>query len=86
MEYKLTEKNNQAYCDMVTLLWLSGQKKAIQKLTDALSNKIGYKCEFDFSTYHSHIYVPKEGCDKAIKTIGDIEFIKDFVVPYSKES
>lgn len=68
------------------ILWVAGRSKAIQKFVEALSYKIGHKCDWSYIAGRGHIDVLKEGVDKALEAISDEEWMKQFIVPYSKET
>lgn len=68
------------------VLWVVGRSKAIQKFVEALSYKIGHKCDWSYMAGRGHIDVLKEGVDKALEAISDEEWMKQFIVPYSKET
>lgn len=70
----------------LVLTWLVGRSSAIQKFIEALSYKIGYKCDFAFTAGRAHIDVPRDGYAEARKALEDTDFIKPFIVPYSNES
>lgn len=68
------------------VLWVAGRSKAIQKFVEALSEKIGYKCDWSYTAGRGHIDVLKEGYNKVLEAISDEEWVKQFIVPYSKET
>ena len=70
----------------IRVLWIAGRSTAIQKFVEALSNKIGHKCDWSFSAGRAHIDVMKDGYDKCIEAINDEEWMSQFIVPYSKET
>lgn len=87
MEFTWTDKeDDELYKNGITIMWMAGRTKAIQKFIEALSYKIGYKCDFSFTAGRAHIDVPKEGYDKAFEAVCDVEFMDQFIVPYSKET
>lgn len=87
MQFTWTDKeDDELYKNGITIMWMAGRSKAIQKFIEALSYKIGYKCDFSYTAGRAHIDVSKEGYDKAVEAINDEEFINQFIVPYSKEA
>lgn len=80
------KEDEELYKNGITIMWMSGRTKAIQKFIEALSYKIGRKCDFSFTAGRAHIDVSKEGYDKAIEAINDEEFMRQFIVPYSEET
>ena len=87
MQFTWTDKEDEElYKNGITIMWMSGRTKAIQKFIEALSYKIGSKCDFSFSAGRAHIDVSKEAYDKAIEVVNDEEFMKQFIVPYSRET
>lgn len=87
MQFTWTDKEDEElYKNGITIMWMSGRTKAIQKFIEALSYKIDSKCDFSFSAGRAHIDVSKEAYDKAIEAINDKEFMKKFIIPYSRES
>lgn len=69
-----------------TILCVAGRTKAIQAFIEALSHKIGSKCDFAFAAGRAHIDVHPEAVDKALTTLQDDTFLNQFLVPYSEES
>ena len=87
MKFTWTDKeDDELYKNGITVFWVSGRTKAIQRFVEVLSYKIGSKCDFSFTAGRAHIDVSKDGYDKAIEVINDKEFMKQFIVPYSTES
>lgn len=80
------KEDKELYRNGVRILWIAGRSKAIQKFVEALSYKIGSKCDFSFVAGRAHIDVSKDCYDKAVKAINDEEFMKQFIVPYSEET
>lgn len=80
------KEDEELYRNGITVVWMAGRSKAIQKFVEALSYKIGYKCDFSFTAGRAHIDVPKEAYEKAMNVINDEEFMKKFIVPYSIKS
>ena len=74
------------YENGITIIWAVGRTKAIQKFVEALSYKIGSKCDWSFTAGRAHIDVLKDDYNNAIKVIEDKEFLNQFIVPYSEES
>ena len=87
MKFTCTDKEDEElYRNGITIMWMAGRSKAIQKFVEALSYKIGSKCDFSFTAGRAHIDVSKDGYDKAIESINDEEFMNQFIVPYSEET
>ena len=87
MEFTWTDKEDEEiYRNGITIMWMAGRTKAIQKFIEALSYKIGSKCDFSFAAGRAHIDVSNDGYDKAIEAVNDEEFMKQFIVPYSRET
>lgn len=87
MKFTWTDKEDEElYRNGITIMWMTGRSKAIQKFVEALSYKIGSKCDFSFTAGRAHIDASKDGYDKAIEAINDEEFMNQFIVPYSEES
>ena len=70
----------------VILIWVAGRTKAIQKFVEALSYRIGSKCDFSFAAGRAHIDIYKDAKERALEAINDEEFMNQFIVPYSQES
>lgn len=87
MQFTWTDKEDEElYRNGITIMWMAGRTKAIQKFIEALSYRIGSKCDFSFVAGRAHIDVSKDGYDKAIEAINDKEFMRQFIVPYSRET
>lgn len=87
MGFTWTDKeDDELYRNGITIMWMTGKSKAIQKFVEALSYKIGSKCDFSFTAGRAHIDVSKDSYDKAIEAINDEEFMSQFIIPYSSES
>ena len=87
MQFTWTDKEDDELCrNGITIMWMVGRSKAIQKFVEALSYKIGSKCDFSFTAGRAHIDVSKDSYDKSIEAINDEEFMSQFIVPYSEES
>lgn len=70
----------------LTLMWVAGRSKAIQKFVEKLSYRIDSKCDFSYTAGRAHIDVTKEAYSKALVAVQDENFMSQFLVPYSKES
>lgn len=79
-------EDTELYKNGVTVMWIAGRTKAIQKFVEELSYKSGYKCDFSRIAGRAHIDTSKEGLKEVIKVIKDKEFVNKFIVPYSEES
>lgn len=87
MQFTWSDKEDEElYRHGITLVWMDGSAKAVQRFVEALSYKIGFKCDFAYTAGRAHIDVPKEGYAKAFEAIHDENFMKEFLVPYSEES
>lgn len=87
MKFTWTDKEDEElYKNGITIMWMAGRSKAIQKFVEALSYKIGHKCDFAFSAGRAHIDVPEVMYNEALKVISDKDFMKQFIVPYSSET
>lgn len=87
MQFTWTDKEDEElYRNGITIRWAAGRTKAIQKFVEALSYKIGSKCDFSFTAGRAHIDVSMNSYKKALEVINDEEFMKQFIVPYSKET
>lgn len=80
------KEDEELYRNGITIIWVAGRTKSIQNFVEKLSYKIGYKCDFSFTAGRAHIDVFKEAYDKAVETINDDDFMKEFIVPYTKET
>lgn len=80
------KEDDELYNNGITVVVAVGRSKAIKKFVEALSYKIGYKCDFAFAAGRAHIDVSEEGYEKCVEALKDDEFISQFVVPYSKEA
>lgn len=80
------KEDEDLYRNGITVMWVVGRSKAIQNFVELLSYKIGSKCDFSFTAGRAHIDVSKDWYDKAVEVITDKNFMKQFIVPYSKES
>lgn len=78
-------EDDELYKNGITIIWVVGRQKAIQKFVEALSYKIGYKCDFAFTAGRAHIDVSQEGYAKASDVLNQ-GFVNQFIVPYSKET
>ena len=64
MKFTCTDKEDEElYRNGITIMWMAGRSKAIQKFVEALSYKIGSKCDFSFTAGRAHIDVLKDGYD-----------------------
>lgn len=79
-------EDEELYLNGVSVMWVAGRTKAIQKFVEALSYKIGSKCDFSFVAGRAHIDVFKDAYDKAMEAVNDLEFMNQFIIPYSEES
>ena len=87
MQFTWTDKEDEElYRNGITIRWAAGRTKAIQKFVEALSYKIGSKCDFSFTAGRAHIDVSMNSYKKALEVINDEEFMKQFIVPYSEET
>jgi len=87
MEFTWTDKEDEElYKNGIRIMWVAGRTKAIQNFVEQLSYKIGHKCDFSFIAGRGHIDVLEEGYDLAIEAVNDEEFMKQFIVPYSRET
>lgn len=87
MEFTWTDKEDvDLYKNGIIVMWVTGRTKAIQRFVEALSNRIGSKCDFAFTAGRAHIDVSKTEYDKALEAVNNKEFMKEFIVPYSAES
>lgn len=80
------EEDENLYRNGITVMWLAGRTKAIQRFVEALSYKIGSKCDFSFTAGRAHIDVSRDSYNKAIEIVNDSEFMQEFIVPYSRET
>ena len=79
------KEDPELYKNGVTIMWVVGRTKAIQKFVEELSYAIGYKCDFSMTAGRAHIDVLKEALPKCREVLTD-EFLSRFIVPYSQES
>ena len=79
-------EDEELYLNGVSVMWVAGRTKAIQKFVEALSYKIGSKCDFSFTAGRAHIDCFKDVYDKALEAVNDPEFMNQFIIPYSEES
>ena len=87
MKFIWTNKEDEElYKNGITIMWMAGRAKSIQKFIEALSYRIDSKCDFSFTAGRAHIDVLKDGYDKAIEAVNDEEFMSQFIVPYSEET
>ena len=87
MKFTWTDREDEElYKNGITIMWMAGRAKAIQRFIEALSYKIDSKCDFSFIAGRAHIDVSQEGYDKAVEAVNDEEFMKQFIVPYSRET
>lgn len=85
MDFSWTDKEDDNLLKYgITITWVIGRAKAIQKFVEALSYKIGYKCDFSFVAGKAHIDVSKDGYSKALEALHDKSFMSNYIVPYSK--
>lgn len=80
------KEDPELYHNGKTILWVSGRSTTIQKFVEALSYKICSKCDFSYTAGRAHIDVFKDAVFKALEAINDEEFMKQFIVPYSREA
>ena len=87
MKFTWTDREDEElFRNGIRIKWVVGRTTAIQKFVEALSFKIGHKCDFSYVAGRAHIDVLKDGYDKAIEAMNDDNFMKQFIVPYSKET
>lgn len=87
MQFTWTDKeDDELYKNGITVMWVAGRTKAIQSFVEALSNRIGSKCDFAFTAGRAHIDVLKIDYDKAFEAVNNEEFMREFIVPYSRET
>lgn len=87
MSFTWTDKEDEnLYRNGITVMWMAGRATAIQKFVEALSYKIGSKCDFAFTAGRAHIDVSKDAYGKAVDAINDKKFMSKFIVPYSEET
>ena len=87
MSFIWTDKEDEElYRNGITVIWLVGRTKSIQRFVEALSYKIGSKCDFAFTAGRAHIDVSKDKYGEALDVVNDKEFMKEFIVPYSEET
>lgn len=87
MEFTWTDKEDEElFKNGKRIMLVTGKAKAIQKFVEALSYKIGYKCDWSFFAGRAHIDVPAEAYDKAAEAITDNKFMKQFISPFSMDS
>lgn len=80
------EEDPEIFKNGITIVWAIGDKNSIQKFVEALSYKIGHKCDFSFTAGRAHIDVLEKGYEKAKEALNDSDFINEFVVPYSSNN
>ena len=87
MKFTWTDtEDKELYNNGVTILWMAGRKVAIQKFVEALSYKLGRKCDFSYTGGRAHIDVFDDVKYHALEVINDDEFMSRFIVPYSQET
>ena len=87
MQFTWTDKeDDELYRNGITIMWMAGRSKTIQKFVEALSYKISSKCDFSFIAGRAHIDVSKDSYDKAVEAVNDESFMRQFTIPYSDES
>lgn len=79
-------EDDELYNNGVTIIWVAGRSKAIQRFVEELSYKIGYKCDYAFTGGRAHVDVSLLGYSEALEIVKNIEFMKQFIVPYSKKT
>ena len=58
MKFTWTDKEDEElYRNGITIMWMAGRSKAIQKFVEALSYKIDSKCDFSFTAGRVYIDV-----------------------------
>lgn len=85
-EWDSSKEDQEIYRHGKRFLLVLGRPKAIQKFVEALSYKIGHKCDFSYIAGRAHIDVLPDGYEKALEAIKDKEFMNQFIVPFSIES
>jgi hypothetical protein len=85
-EWDFNQEDDYIYRYGVHLMWVCGRKEAIQKFVQALSQEVGKKCDFAFTSGRAHIDVYSDVYDKACEVISNSDFMSKFIVPFSHES
>lgn len=85
-EWNPEKEDADLYNNGRTFMWAVGRSKSVQRFVEALSYKIKYKCDFAVTAGRFHIEVSHEGYGAAIAAVNDEEFMKQFIVPYSRET
>ena len=72
----------------VCISYAIGRSKAAQRFVEALSYKIGYKCDFTVSMGRIilRVYKCQDAIEKANEALCDDEWMKQFIVPFSEEN
>ena len=70
----------------ITIMWMEGRTKAIQKFVEALSHKIQSKCDFGYTAGRAHIEVAPDAVEKAREALLNARWLDQFLCPYSDEA
>ena len=49
------KEDEELYKNGITIMWMVGRTKAIQKFIEALSYRIGSKCDFSFTAFKRNL-------------------------------
>lgn len=80
------KEDGKIFSEGIAVAWMAGRAEAIQRFVEALSYKIGHKCDWSYTGGRAHIDVLPDGYILAIEAINDKDFMKDYIVPYSEEN
>ena len=80
------KEDRELYMNGIVCAWFAGRTTSIQRLVEELSYKTGHKCDFSWFSGRAHIDVMPEGVNSVTKLLNDEIFMKDFIVPYSRET
>ena len=85
-EWNPEKEDDELYRHGKTFMWIAGRSSAVQKFVEALSYKIKHKCDFSVIAGRFHVEVTQEGYQAAREAVTDLNFISQFIVPYSEQS
>lgn len=77
--WSLKEEDSDLYHNGVTLLWISGNVDAIQKFVEALSYKIGRKCDFACFFDKAHVDVYEDAWGDAVDAVQDDAWVEEML-------
>lgn len=74
------EEDSELYHHGLTLLWIAGDDvQEIQRFVEALSYRIGRKCDFACFIDKAHVDVYEDAWGDAVSVVQDAEWVEDML-------